>query len=122
MPGSSRPSIWYNSEANRWEVRGKGGGLITTLPDTSQALGQIRRFVGSTAAINAGIASLSVATLTGASGNVNRGDFVFVTAKTSNLQGGHVAVSVPSNDLVLLTIFGSLPAMGWDVVSIRSAS
>ena len=121
MPGSSRPSIWYNGEANRWEVRGKGGGLITTFPDTSQAIGQIRRFVGSTAAVAVGLASMSVATLTGASGNVNLGDFVFVTAKTQNINGGCIGVSVPSNNLALLTIFGSLPAMGWDVMAIRPA-
>lgn len=114
-----KANIYYNPRQNRWEIRGKGGTLLKTITDDSNPTGIVRTFVGSTAAINAGIASLSVATLAGASGKVQLGDLVFVTAKTQNTKGGHVAVSVPSNDLVLLTVFGSLPAMGWDAYVIR---
>ncbi len=118
---SSRPSWHYHSGNARWELRGKSGVLLNTVPDTSLPFGVMRHYIGTTAAINAGIASLSVATLTNSTG-VNRGDLLFATAKTSNLAGGHVAVSVPSNNLVLLTVFGSLPAMGWDVFHIRPIS
>jgi len=121
--GSSRPSLVYNSVTARWEVTGRNGVLLATIPDTSQPLGQIRRFVGSTDAIGDAIGSLTVvtATLTGTSGNVNRGDVVFATAKTRQTSGVLAGVSVPSNNLMLLHIIGSLPAMGWDVISIRSA-
>ncbi len=123
---SSRPSMVYNSATARWEVRGRGGALKFTVPDTNTALGQILHIVGSSAALAVDATyGRVVGTIAGMT-DVLRGDVVMATPRISVATYSLCGFAVPSNSLVNFyahdptgVATGTLPSLSWDVLVVR---
>ena len=121
-----KPNWGYNPRSNRWEVRGKGGDLRFTIPDTNTPLGQILHIVGSSGAIamNATYGRL-IGTITGMS-QLLRGDVVMATPRITVPTYGIAGFAVPSNTLLNFyaqdttgVATGTIPALSWDVLVVR---
>ena len=124
---SSRPSWHYISSRNRWELRGKNGTLINTVPDNNSAMGKMTTFVGTSAAIAAvGTGNVVTGTITNATG-LAVGDIVFANPKStlsSNI--GIAGFHMPTTNTLNVYFQNALPAtvasqaaVGWDVFAIR---
>ena len=119
------PISKYISKSNRWEIRGKSGKLKMTIDDSNPAaIGKMYAAVGSNVAFDVGSYSVAVGSipLTG----VKAGDVVIGNPKTAlGANIGIAGLMVSGNDNVNVyavnsaAAAGSLPAMGWDLLSIR---
>lgn len=128
--GSSRPSFEYNSKANRWEIRGKGGTLKMAIDDSNVGVPiKFISFVGSSAGIaSIGLGQSILGTITSAD-DLRRGDYVFGNMMFDTDTGNIVEVTnfhVPSNSLLNMRVHaigtggGSLPASAWNIFAIRT--
>jgi len=148
--GDSRPSLKWDGQHNRWEVKGKGGVEIVDFANKQQvqardlavaSLANIERMeVGSTGdyvtKIYGAVASSPNHTIP--SGNavtyvslpftgVTPGDNVFANPKTALTNALVLGAHIPGNNIVHVYLgtrdqsAGSLPALGWDLLAMRTA-
>ncbi len=123
-----RPSFHYNSVANKWELRGKGGRLIQAFDDGAQGVpNKTMILVGSSIATSIASMSTAVATIAIDGNPLKRGDVVFgnpiiaLTASTVGIAG----FVVPSDGLLLAYAIGprgaagTLAVTGWDIFAMR---
>ncbi len=126
----SRASFHYNSVANRWELRGKGGRLIQAFDDAAQGVpAKAMILVGSSIATSVASLSTAVATIAISDNPLKRGDVVFgnpiaaLTASTVGIAG----FVVPSDGLLHAYAIGprgapgTLAATGWDIYAVRKS-
>ena len=122
MPGrpSTHPKVSWNSITNRWEVTSKAGRLEMAVDRQCRIPVRTISFIGSMPIVN-GAGSYAVGTIDNATG-LRVGDMVFVTRGSISTLAGIFSPCVPTNDVLNVLVSGSMPAGGYNVFAIRTAT